>query len=113
MTLIATSALLSFFDFFFGFFVVVVVCSPPFDVVHCDILPLAYCLRDVTGPYRTLTDHDVSYLKAKRLAAQMRNPALKLFLYFEALKLKWLESRIFSPTLMARSISKISMSAFR
>src|SRR5437879_5000326 len=46
--------------------------TTPFDVVHCDILPLAYCIRDLNGPFRTLTDHDVSYLVAKRLAAQAR-----------------------------------------
>jgi glycosyltransferase involved in cell wall biosynthesis len=79
----------------------------PFDVVHCDILLLAYCIRDLNGPFRTLTDHDVSYLKAKRLAAHMRNPVLKLFLYFEALKLKQLESRIFSTLDLGIAVSEL------
>jgi len=79
----------------------------PFDVVHCDILPLAYCIRDLNGPFRTLTDHDVSYLKAKRLAAHMRNPVLKLFLYFEALKLKQLESRVFSKLDLGIAVSEL------
>jgi glycosyltransferase involved in cell wall biosynthesis len=81
--------------------------TAPFDVVHCDILPLAYCIRDLNGPVRTLTDHDVSYLKAQRLAARARNPALKLFLYIEALKLKWLESRIFSRLDLGIAVSEL------
>lgn len=67
-----------------------------FDVVHCDILPLAYCIRGLHGPFVSLTDHDVSYLKARSLAAQSRNPLLRLFLQLEALKLRRLESRIFA-----------------
>lgn len=81
--------------------------TTPFDVVHCDILPLAYCVRGLHGPFRTLTDHDVSYLKAKRLAARARNPVLKLFLYFEALKLKQLESRIFSKLDLGIAVSEL------
>jgi len=81
--------------------------TTPIDVVHCDILPLAYCIRGLHGPFRTLTDHDVSYLKAKRLAAQARNPVLKLFLYFEALKLKQLEGRIFSELDLGIAVSEL------
>src|SRR5258706_2625224 len=81
--------------------------TTPFDVVHCDILPLAYCIRGLQGPLRTLTDHDVSYLKAKRLAAQARNPLLKLFLYFEAMKLKHLESRIFTELDLGIAVSEL------
>jgi len=80
--------------------------TTPFDVVHCDILPLAYCIRGLHGPFRTLTDHDVSYLKAKRLAAQARNPILKLFLYLEALKLKQLESRVFAKLDLGIAVSE-------
>ena len=78
-----------------------------FDVVHCDILSLAYCVRDLNGSFRTLTDHDVSHLVAKRLAAQARNPVLKLFLYIEALKLKQLESRIFSKLDLGIAVSEL------
>jgi len=49
----------------------------------------------------------VSYLKAKRLAAQARNPVLKLFLYFEALKLKQLEGRIFSELDLGIAVSEL------
>jgi glycosyltransferase involved in cell wall biosynthesis len=81
--------------------------ATPFDVVHCDILPLAYCIRDLRSPFRTLTDHDVSYVKANRLAAQARNPLLKLFLYLEALKLKRLESRIFATLDLGIAVSDL------
>jgi glycosyltransferase involved in cell wall biosynthesis len=81
--------------------------TTPFDVVHCDILPLAYCIRGLYGPFRTLTDHDVSYLKAKRLATQARNPVLKLFLYLEALKLRQLERRIFSKLDLGIAVSEL------
>jgi glycosyltransferase involved in cell wall biosynthesis len=79
----------------------------PFDVVHCDILPLAYVIRDLQHPFRTLTDHDVSYQKAMRLSAQARNPFLKLFLNFEALKLKRLESKIFSKLDLGIAVSEL------
>jgi len=78
-----------------------------FDIVHCDILPLAYCVRDLDGPLRSLTDHDVSYLKARRLAAQARNPLLKLFLYLESLKLKRLESTIFENLDLGIAVSEL------
>jgi len=81
--------------------------TTPFDVVHCDILPLAYCIRGLHGPLLTLTDHDVSYLKARRLAAQARNPILRLFLYLEALKLKNLESSIFSKVDLGIAVSEL------
>jgi glycosyltransferase involved in cell wall biosynthesis len=77
-----------------------------FDVVHCDILPLAYCVRGLEGPLRALTDHDVSYLKARRLAAQARNPLLKLFLHLESLKLKRLESTIFATLDLGIAVSE-------
>ncbi len=67
----------------------------PFDVVHCDILPLAYSIRDVEAPVCALTDHDVSYVKAERLAKQRHNLAAKLFINYEAVKLKRLERSIF------------------
>jgi glycosyltransferase involved in cell wall biosynthesis len=69
--------------------------ATPFDVVHCDILPMAYAIRKGDAPFCALTDHDVSYLKAERLASQRRNPAARLFIQYEALKLKRLERRIF------------------
>lgn len=80
-----------------------------FDIVHCDILPLAYCVRSLKGAFCALTDHDVSYLKARRLAAQSRNPALKLFMYYEAVKLKRLEQRIFRDVNLGIAVSEVDL----
>jgi len=66
-----------------------------FDVVHCDALPLAYAIQGLSAPVRALTDHDVSYVKAERLAQQRTNLAVKYFTFYEAMKLKRLERRIF------------------
>lgn len=65
-----------------------------FDLVHCDILPVVYAIRDLGGIYRAFTDHDVSFLKAERMADTSRNPLLKLLHRLEAVKLKRLEGRI-------------------
>lgn len=69
--------------------------SGEFDIVHCDILPLAYIAWNRLPVFSTLTDHDVSYLKCLRIAETTPNLLLKLFLYLEAYKLKKLESSIF------------------
>ena len=68
----------------------------PFDLVHCDILPIVYGLRRIGNVPCAITDHDVSYLKALRMARQARNPMLSSFLFLEALKLRRLEKRILS-----------------
>jgi glycosyltransferase involved in cell wall biosynthesis len=49
----------------------------------------------------------VSYVKARRLAAQARNSLLKLFLHVESLKLKRLESRIFSKLDLGIAVSEL------
>lgn len=79
----------------------------PFDAVHCDILPLAYCIRDLDAPFCALTDHDVSYLKAERLAGQRRNLAAKLFIYYDAMKLKRLERTIFRQIDLGITVSEL------
>jgi len=66
-----------------------------YDIIHCDILPLAYTVRKMNGVIRTITNHDVSYLKCLSIGKQSRNILVKLFLYFEALKLKKLERTVF------------------
>jgi glycosyltransferase involved in cell wall biosynthesis len=66
-----------------------------FDIVHCDILPIAYAVREIDRPFCSLTDHDVSHLKARRLAAVRRNPVARLFILHEAKKLERLESTVF------------------
>lgn len=71
------------------------VSATTFDVVHCDALPMVYSIEGLRASVRTLTDHDVSYVKAERLAQQRRNVPMKWFISYEAMKLKRLERRIF------------------
>ena len=52
-----------------------------FDIVHCDILPISYTVQDKKDVFRTITDHDVSYLKCLRMGQESKNPLLKTFLY--------------------------------
>jgi glycosyltransferase involved in cell wall biosynthesis len=78
-----------------------------FDLIHCDILPLANTIRNLKTIPCTLTDHDVSYLKALRISKQSRNVFLKLFLYIESLKLKNFERRIFGQIYRGITVSEI------
>lgn len=66
-----------------------------FDLIHCDILSLAYTVRNLKTLPCTITDHDVSYLKALRMAKQINNILIKLLLFLEAYKLKRLENKVF------------------
>ena len=85
-------------------------CALEFDIVHCDTLPISYALRDVDGKTCTLTDHDVSYLKALRTAKSHRNPLVALFLFIEAFKLKRLESSIFETVTTGFAVSELDKS---
>lgn len=76
------------------------------DIIHCDILPLAYLLSNVKNIPCTLTDHDVCYLKSYRIAKQSNNPLLKAFMYLESFKLKKLESRIFKQISLGIAVSE-------
>jgi glycosyltransferase involved in cell wall biosynthesis len=78
-----------------------------YDLVHCDILPLAYTVQKIKSPVCTITDHDVSYLKTFRMAKQARNPFQKMFLYIEAFKQKKLESRVFNNFDLSIAVSKV------
>ena len=78
-----------------------------FDVIHCDILPLAYTIRNRKGIPSVITDHDVSYLKAFRMAKQTNNLFLKAFLYLEAFKVRRLESRIFKQVDLGIAVSEV------
>ena len=66
-----------------------------FDLIHCDILPLSYAIENIKQIPCVITDHDVSYLKALRMATNTHNIFLKLFLFLESLKLKGLERNVF------------------
>lgn len=78
-----------------------------FDIVHCDILPIAYTVRDLRNIPCTLTDHDVCYLKDYRMARHNPNLVAKLFLYFESFKLKRFESNIFQRVDLGITVSEI------
>jgi polysaccharide biosynthesis protein PslH len=69
--------------------------SKQFDLVHCDTLPICYSVRNGKNVLRSVTDHDVSYLKCLSMARDKKNILLKLFMHIEAWKLRRLEGTIF------------------
>lgn len=77
-----------------------------FDLIHCDTLSLCYAIRKPVSSLRILTAHDVNHLKTLRIAKRTRNFLLKLFLYFEAYKLKNLESDIFKELDLVITVSE-------
>jgi glycosyltransferase involved in cell wall biosynthesis len=83
------------------------IASGAFDIVHCDILPLAYTIRRRTEVFRSLTDHDVSYLKSLRMGRESRTLLMKMFLLFESLKVKRLERRIFAQVNLGIAVSEV------
>jgi glycosyltransferase involved in cell wall biosynthesis len=80
--------------------------SQGFDLVHCDILPVAYALENITSIPCTLTDHDVCFVKSYRLAKQTKNVFLKLFLLMESFKQKKYESKIFDNITLGITVSE-------
>jgi polysaccharide biosynthesis protein PslH len=78
-----------------------------FDLVHCDILPLAYTVRNRCDIFRSITDHDVSYLKCLRMAQESKNILLKTFMFLESWKLKRLESKIFMQVDLGIAVSEL------
>ena len=81
-----------------------------FDLVHCDILPIVYTIRNKDNIFRSVTDHDVSYLKCLRMAKDSSNLLLEAFCYLEAFKLKRLESRIFRELELGIVVSEVDKS---
>lgn len=73
-----------------------VIANERFDIIHCDILPMAYTIQKKGNVFCSLTDHDVSYLKCLRMAKDSSNTLFKLFCYLEAYKLKYYEKHIFT-----------------
>ena len=65
------------------------------DIVHCDALPLIYARKAANGRKFTLTDHDVSYLKIKRMISSRNGILYNAFLFLESIKVRNLEKRIF------------------
>lgn len=83
------------------------------DIVHCDILPIVYTIRNKENVFRSVTDHDVSYLKCLRMAEDSSNLFLKIFCYLEAYKLKKLESRIFNEIELGIVVSEVDKKIFQ
>ena len=81
--------------------------SEQFDLVHCDILPVCYTIRNRNDVFRSLTDHDVSYIKCLRMGKDSGNILLKAFLYLEAVKLKRLERNIFRQVDLGIAVSDL------
>ena len=67
--------------------------SNDFDLVWLDNLPIAYCYQKNLQIPQVLTDHDVSYVKCKRMSEQKSNILAKLFYAYEAFKLKYFERK--------------------
>jgi polysaccharide biosynthesis protein PslH len=65
-----------------------------YDLVLLDNLPIAYCFVKKSNTRQIMTDHDVSYIKCKRMAEQNRNYISKLFYYLETFKLRLFEKNI-------------------
>lgn len=82
------------------------IASEMFDIVHCDILPLCYTVRNRKEVFCSITNHDVSYLKCYRIAKKTRTGALKLFMYLEAWKLLRLEKKIFKQVNLGITVSE-------
>lgn len=81
--------------------------SGEYDMVHCDIISLAYAIRNVNGIRCSITDHDVSYLVAQRMAKNAYNPLMKLFVLLESIKLKQLEARILDRATIGIVVSEV------
>jgi glycosyltransferase involved in cell wall biosynthesis len=84
-----------------------------FDLVHCDTLPLAYTVRARSDIFRSITDHDVSYLKCLRMGEECKNILLKMFMILESIKLKKLESDIFKHVNLGIAVSDLDKNLFQ
>lgn len=78
-----------------------------FDIVHCDILPIAYVIRSIRKTPCSLTDHDICYVKAARIAQKVANPVLKAMYFLEAAKLRRWEKAVFSEVSLGLVVSEV------
>jgi len=63
------------------------------DIVHFDMLHLARYRHDIPALPTVMIEHNVESLRLKRLAMNSSNPALKIFLYLQYMKLYSFEKR--------------------
>lgn len=64
------------------------------DLVHVDILPLALYYKDFKSLPKILVDHNVEFLRLFRWMTVESNIFLKVFLYYQFLKLRSFEKKI-------------------
>lgn len=77
-----------------------------FDVAHCDILPIAYAAaQQPNGVPVSLTDHDVCWLKAYRIAGESTSVPYRLFSALEWRKLKRYEGEVFRRVALGIAVS--------
>ncbi len=63
------------------------------DVVHFDMLHMARYRENVKNLPSVLVEHNVESLRVRRLSRNSRNPVLKLFLFYQYIKLYRFEKR--------------------
>ncbi len=79
--------------------------SGRFDLVHCDILPIAYAVTQPAGIPVSLTDHDVCWIKSQRIGRASASPAFRLFSAVEWRKLRRYEADVFSRVSLGIAVS--------
>lgn len=87
--------------------------SSEFDIIHFDNIPI---MRSVIGSnykFTSITDHDVSYEKIKRISENCKFYPLKMFLYIEYLKLKSFEKQIFNNANLSIVVSEHDKNIFK
>lgn len=81
-----------------------------YDLVHCDNLPISYTCRHNRSIFRSITDHDVSYLKCARMAGESKNILIKMLLYYESVKMKYLEKKMLTQFDLTITVSETDKS---
>lgn len=81
--------------------------SNHFDIVHFDVLPLVVYRKCIKNYTCSITDHDVCFIKTKRMYRTTGNLLLKLFLFLEYMKLFLYEKSLFEKFDLGFAVSGI------
>lgn len=84
-----------------------------YDIIHFDNIPIMHSTLDIDHNFISVTDHDVSYEKVKRISENCKFYPLKIFLYFEYIKLKSFEIKIFKKANLSIVVSEHDKDIFR